>query len=219
MPFPVARMSAFRSPLSVGFNTSTTLFFDGTRVLNKLSAAEQSVNSKMGAFVMTDARRSIRSSGKSGAPSKPNTPPRYHSKELGLRYGFGNIVFGWDPSTRSVVVGPRKLNHMVLKGTHDTIPEILEFGGDYELFEERWVDGDYATQWFRVDLRRRNRKAWYRFTESAGGRAYVTDDHGNKRETRTRRIAIAARPYMNPALDRQMPKFAALWTNALNKVA
>jgi hypothetical protein len=55
---------------------------------------------------------------RSTASSRPGEPPR---SQTGLLKQF--LFFGWDPSTRSVVVGPARLN----KPTN--APRVLEYGG------------------------------------------------------------------------------------------
>lgn len=54
-----------------------------------------------------------------------------------------------------------------------------------------------------------------------GGEADVTDSvwktrRGQKtREKRTRRVKIAERPFMGPALDRELPKLPGMWANSV----
>lgn len=50
-----------------------------------------------------------------------------------------------------------------------------------------------------------------------GGPAIVTRRRGERRESRT--VKIAARPYMGPALDRERPKLPLLWRNSVRKGA
>ena len=71
--------------------------------------------SRFGAFVRTTARRSIR---KKKTSSEPGKPPASHT---GLLKRF--IFFGYQPQSKSVVIGPAKLN----KGS--AAPSILEYGG------------------------------------------------------------------------------------------
>lgn len=69
----------------------------------------------MGALIRKIAQRSIR---KRKAVSKPGKPP---TDRTGLIKRF--IFFSWDPATRSVFIGPEKLD---IKGD---VPHLLEHGG------------------------------------------------------------------------------------------
>lgn len=121
-------------------------FFDRAKVMSRMTSAERRVFSRMGAYVRTRARRSIR---KRKKVSEPGQPP---SSRTGLLRNF--IFFGYDKSKHSVVIGPEKLNRM--SGSPDgqpirgTIPEILERGGTVRLMEEQGRNG----QWRRVYKRR-----------------------------------------------------------------
>jgi hypothetical protein len=76
----------------------------------------QRVFSKWGAYARRNAKGLIR---KFKKPAKPGHPPHSHN---GLLKKF--IFFAWDPSRRSVVMGPAKLN-----GTIGDAPHALEYGG------------------------------------------------------------------------------------------
>lgn len=92
-----------------------TLFFDRKAVIDRVDKATRQVLSRFGAFVRQTARKSIR---KRKKESKPGQPPSSHS---GLLKRF--IFFGFDPDTRSVVIGPEKLG-----GKGEALPA-LEYGG------------------------------------------------------------------------------------------
>lgn len=106
------------------FNTTISvdkakgLFFDRAKVLSALDRAEARFMSRFGAFVRSDARRSMRKS-KSGKPSKPGRPPKAHSGEL-KRFLF----FVYDRRNHDVVIGPIRLPR-----TRYAVPGIQEFGG------------------------------------------------------------------------------------------
>jgi hypothetical protein len=93
------------------------LFFDTKAVRSKVDAATRRVLSKFGAFVRRTARSSIR---KRKRISKPGDPPSSHT---GLLRRF--IWFGYEPSKRSVVIGPVRLSQ---KGRGEA-PHLLEYGG------------------------------------------------------------------------------------------
>jgi hypothetical protein len=90
-------------------------FFDRQAVLSKVDAATRKVLSKFGAFVRRAAKSSIRSRKK---PSAPGQPPSSHT---GLLKRL--IFFGYDPASRSVVIGPAPLRSTV------GAPPLLEYGG------------------------------------------------------------------------------------------
>lgn len=164
-------------------------FFDREQVLKQLNRSEKSRLSKAGAFVRRRARSSIRPARRKRvaelddaerlayfsaverakaagrkppkiwyfAHSKPGEPPR---SIFGLLRE--HLYFVYDPATRSVVVGPAKLN-----GSTGSVPAVLEHGG-------------------------------------------------NTTNSRGRSIYIAARPFMQPALEAEVDKFPELFRNALN---
>lgn len=93
------------------------MFFDRDAVMRKADAATRRALSRFGAFVRRTAKGSIRKRKKA---SPPGSPPSSHT---GLLKKF--IFFGYDPSARSVVIGPARLNQ---KGQGDA-PSLLEYGG------------------------------------------------------------------------------------------
>jgi hypothetical protein len=99
-------------------------FFDTAKVIKAVDKATRVVLSKFGSFVRTRARSSIR---KRKAISTPGSPPSSH---VGLLRRF--IFFSFDPETKSVVIGPARIN-----GTVDPRSlEALEKGG-VSTIEER----------------------------------------------------------------------------------
>ena len=90
-----------------------SMFFDTAKVKKAVSSGTRKVLSKFGAFVRRTARSSIRSRKKSSAPG---SPPSSHT---GLLKRL--IFFGYDPSRRSVVIGPAPLRSTV------EAPPLLEY--------------------------------------------------------------------------------------------
>jgi len=90
------------------------LFFDRAAVTGAVDAAKRKVLSKAGAFIRTAARTSIRKRKGSAPPGKPP-----HSHEGSLRR---LILFGYDRTSDSVVVGPVGFKN-------STAPSALEYGG------------------------------------------------------------------------------------------
>lgn len=97
-------------------------FFDRHVVMAAMGNAKRKVLSKAGAFIRTSAKTSIRKRKKS-AP--PGSPP--HSHEGSLRR---LILFGYDRSSDSVVVGPVGFKK-------STAPNVLEYGGDTVVLSRR----------------------------------------------------------------------------------
>jgi hypothetical protein len=95
----------------------TRLFFDSPTVLIAVDKATRKVLSRFGAFVRRTAKGSIR---KRNASSAPGSPPSSHT---GLLKRF--IFFGYDPSRRSVVIGPAQLT----ENNRGDAPSALEYGG------------------------------------------------------------------------------------------
>ena len=100
--------------IGVQLNQAKALFFDRAAVTRAADQATRTVLSKFGAFVRQTARTSIR---KRKSSSPPGQPPSSHTGLLKR-----NILFVFSPETRSVVIGPIRLN------TGTDAPRILEHG-------------------------------------------------------------------------------------------
>jgi hypothetical protein len=100
----------------IGFEI-TKLFFDKKAVRDNVDRGTRRVLSRFGAFVRRTARSSIR---KRKKVSEPGAQPSSH---IGLLKKF--IYFGYDPSARSVVIGPVRLS----QNGRGEAPELLEHGG------------------------------------------------------------------------------------------
>ena len=91
------------------------LFFDRTKVTKAVDRTTRKNLSRFGAYVRTRSRSSIR---KRRRISAPGQPPSSHTGLLKR-----NIFFVYEPSRRSVVIGP------VLLNSSSGAPELLEHGG------------------------------------------------------------------------------------------
>ena len=134
---------------------SYSMFFDRKIVGDSLSAAGKRNLSKFGSFVRRTAKGLIR---KRKGISKPNNPPSSHTGKL-----RDLIYFGYDSSSKSVVIGPQLFS--AARGGGKS-PSILEFGG----------------------------------TESRG---------------RGRPAHYSPRPFMGPAFNKELPKFAQLFADCI----
>ena len=164
-------------------------FFDAPRVLAATDRATRSVLSRAGAFIRRTAKGLIR---KGKKPSKPGSPPKSHA---GTLKDF--LFFAYEPSRRSVVIGPAKTNQVFFDGdgqpVSGTVPEVLEFGGSISVLEWQLRSG----KWTRADLRSKRRLA--------------------SRPLRKRIVRIQARPYMQPAYAINEPKLGPLWADAITE--
>lgn len=115
----------------------TRLFFDRPAVARAVDRAKRVVLSRAGAFIRQRSRTSIRP--RKGSAS-PGTPP--HSHEGSLRR---LILFGYDPRSDSVVVGPVGFRRSVA-------PRVLEFGGKTTVASRRRGAGD-ARRTIRIAAR------------------------------------------------------------------
>lgn len=104
----------------IGLNTKQ-FFFDKKAVRSRVDRTTRRVLSRFGAYVRRTARSSIRRRKKT---SSPGSPPSSHT---GLLRRF--IWFGYEPSKRSVVIGPARLT----QNGRGQAPELLEHGGTTSL--------------------------------------------------------------------------------------
>lgn len=100
--------------------TKTKIRYKSNRpvVIKAGQDAAERIGMRAGAFIMGVARRSIKSRGKKNKPSDPGQPPKSVTGAL-----KANILFAWDGSTRTVVIGPR-----LLPGKTKGLPKALETG-------------------------------------------------------------------------------------------
>ena len=108
--------------IGIKLDRAKGLFFDRAEVMRATSRAERQVLSRFGAFVRRSARSSIR---KRKRTSEPGSPPSSHT---GLLRKF--IFFAFEPQSRSVVIGPVRLNQKV-----GDAPAALEHGGKSQVAE------------------------------------------------------------------------------------
>lgn len=94
-------------------------FLDTAKVQKAVDAGKRRVLSRLGAFVRTRARSSIR---KRKKPSPPGQPPSSHAGQLRL------IFFAWDDSAKSLVVGPIAFQPRGEEA--GLVPRLMEQGGE-----------------------------------------------------------------------------------------
>lgn len=105
-------------------------FFDRAAVLAAVSRGRLKAMIRIGGFIRTTAKRSIR---KRKAVSKAGSPPSSH---VGLLRE--QIYFSYDPASDSVVIGPALLTNSSRKSRPiggATVPSVLEEGGKVEILD------------------------------------------------------------------------------------
>ena len=128
--------------------------------------------------------------------SAPGTPPSAHAGK-GLQ-SLKTILFAYEPNRSTVVVGPVGFNQ---KNSGVSVPRLHEYGGSVQIQEFRYIVGDNQGPWRRVNAR-----------------AKPKPRAGQKLEVRTRTANYPKRPFMQPALQKESPKFADIFKDALAKV-
>lgn len=130
-----------RPLLNITIKAAKSNFFDRAAVIKAVDKATRAALSKLGAYIRTRAKSSIKEPGKkvrkaafaaglAGPTSKPGNPPFSHTKLL-KRF----IFHVYDGQRRSVVIGPALLN-----GTEDpNALSALEHGGASSMID--WKTG------------------------------------------------------------------------------
>lgn len=125
----------------------------------------------------------MRSMRKRKKSSAPGQPPSVHRGDLKRL-----LFYSYDTLTRSVVAGPVAFNPGRWKRPiNATVPQVLEGGGRIAVREVQLSGG----KWVRATKRLANKH----------------------RPERSRIIPIHPHPYMNPALEKALPKFPGFFSN------
>lgn len=180
-------------------------FFDRDKVLGMVDKAEGIAMNKVGGRIRLTAMRSMRSQKKPKKgplirkASAPGKPPRRHT-DLGK--GLTRIWYTYDPKRHRVVIGPMKFNWSVYPEA--TVPELHEFGGSVTVSEVEYTINTNAGRenvWVAVAKRRL---------------AKATKEG---RPIRRRKAKYPARPFMRPALEKNMQFIRDTWSAALTGVS
>jgi len=178
----------------------------------------------LGSVTMREARRLIR---KRTQPSKPGEPPSSPTGTLKR-----TIVYGFDPSTRSVVVGPYRTRSKV------NVPHVLECGG-YVITATDWTPAEVGKhapiRIARTQSGLGGNKRTKTLGRKGGGRQIywvarakikteaqaeranklLTEMHGPR--TSHRLVKIAPRPYMSKAFRNILPRTEAILKSKLGE--
>ena len=183
-------------------------FFDRAAVTNAVDKATRRVLSKCGAFVRKRAKSSIRKRKKISAPGSPPSSHVGTLKKL--------IYFAYDQTAKTVIVGPALFQKTRMLGGK-TVPQSLEEGGtseheEFQVTGGRWVGRGSPLLKDKKD-RPGARDAAGKFLKR--GTIVAADLTG--RPKRVVKRALVSRPFMKPALDAEMPKFAPLFKDSVSK--
>jgi len=171
--------------------------FKADAIARQLWKMNQYALNRAGAFVRTTMKHSIRPGGKKNASSLPGQPPRGHGRQLLRNF----VLFDFEELRVDVIIGPKKLNmvdyDLKMKPVKGTIPQILEYGGDYLQKQVQLHSG----LWVRLDKRKSKKYAG--------------------RPTRFAIKHMEPRPYARPALAKEVAAgtIPRAWDHALLRVA
>lgn len=190
---------------AIGLKLRKDAFFDREAVREAVGAVEAFNLSKGGSFVRQTARRSMRRRKKASAPG---TPPSSHTAEqqvaAGSKRGRGPLLkdrlfYQFDSSTRSVVVGPE-----LLGGSKTEAAETEEFG---------------KTKTRTVKVYRRRQPSERKPRTAAQSAAFQRlKREGRLRDNvrrESRQFKYPARPFMRPALEKEMPRILGVWKDSV----
>lgn len=173
--------------------TKTRVFLDRKAVSDALGKVNAGILLRAGMLVRRSARQSMRRRKK---PSAPGTPPSAHS---GPNYPRGPLLktlmeASFDTATKSLVVGPKGKQGLAA-------PSLQEFGGVIRT---------------RVLAPKKNGRMLSPAQKAAFQRK-VKDGSivRTKADRREVSVKLPARPYMAPALARDLPKFPSLYANTV----
>ena len=189
------------------------VFFDRQRVVSRIGRANAQIMAKAGAFIRRTAKGKIRYA---KSPSKPGSPPHGHRGKYGQSPLRELIYFAFDERTNSLVVGPTPFRGM------SNVPRTLELGGmatgrKNPLRRIRRVGdgGEIRLGGPACRTTKKNRfgatVTYVRLTTAAqAARANELQEvlYG---PLTIGPASIAARPYMGPSLEENLPKLPSLW--------
>ena len=197
---------------SGGLRFNSRMYFDRNAVVNAVGLAAANALCKAGAYIRQSAKSSIR---KRKRASRPGEAPSSHVGTLRNR-----IQFAYDPPTRSVVIGPTPI------GPVGVVPPTLEYGGTVSKRrnirrKKRMLGGAGE---IRIDgpacrttkKNREGKSVTYARLQTAGqvDRANRLNEELYGPEFLAA-VQIAPRPYMGPALKKEMPKLPTLWAGSV----
>lgn len=179
-----------------GVKLNKDMFFDRAAVKNALRKTNRRFVEKAGIYVKNTAQRSMRYRKKA---SQPGMPPSAHRKDEKHPHGpllKIKLFSFYDPYRETAIVGPQ-----ALRQSKNPVPAILEFGGTAIV----------KTRHGPPKRKRRTTKATPEQL-AAFKRLLASGRIVHEKVTYTYRpIRVAARPYMLPAMKKELPKFPSLF--------
>lgn len=156
-------------------------FFTAAVVKDKISEAERKQLSRIGAFLRRRARTKVLTRWKRS--SKAGEAPSVHTTDK--RASLRNILFGYDPRSHSVFIGPVKLSGVAsnVDTLGKTVPELLEFGGSARLEEVQSRTSESGDDWYPRD---------------------PTEQLLPWQRSRKRSVRYGGNPFMSTALDQEI---------------
>lgn len=183
-------------------------FFDRDVVIRRLDKAAHRVLFKFGGKVRDTARKSQKKKGtarkaptKQGSKAwqkwyaevkdKPASPPGTppYAHSDNPNQTLRKILYGNDSGRDNVIIGPNLIGVL----TSPTVPELHEYGGGKRITEVEVKPG-----------------VW----RPTGAKQKANDN----RRRRKRHVKYPKRAFMQPALEKNLPKLDDMWANALEKV-
>lgn len=197
----------------------TKTFFDRRRVIDAVGRANAAVLAKAGAFIRRSAKGKIRYA---KGVSKPGNPPHAHqSKKHGKNSPLRELIFfAYDNATGSLVVGPTPFQGPAIA------PRVLELGGTAPARKnplrrirkigdggEIRIDGPMSRSTKKNRFGARITYVRLR-TQAQANRANQLQEllYG---VITIGPVSIAARPYMGPSLEENLPKLPPLFANSV----
>lgn len=208
------------------FKAARAGFFDRAKVIAAMDRANLRNLSRAGSFVRTSARSSLRYRTK---PSRPGEPPSVHrtlNRKKTNKKGQTKVqrvsplreflFFSYDRRSESVVIGPARF-----EGKAGKVPRTLELGGAAEqrpnLRRTHRVIGESGE--IRIGEGKRNKDGV--LVSYTLIRTQLQAERANRLNEQLYGPAtipaknVQPRPFMGPALRRELPKMPRLWANSV----
>jgi hypothetical protein len=205
--------------MSAAVTKTKALFLDRQAVTKAIGRAAAKALGKAGAYIRQSARQSIRTA---KTASRPGRPPHSHVGTLKRL-----LFFSFDPATNSVVVGPVGFDG---RQAETNVPKALEFGANRRAVANRRSPRPAIGKKAIVKIGGRASAGTTikrNTTRGAVGVTYATI-YTARQAARASALtislygphdipagAMAARPFMGPALEKNRPKLPELWANTI----
>lgn len=200
--------------IGMDFKVMQQGFFDTKAVIRAIDQATRKVLSKFGSILMRSARKSMKSGRKGKVVSRPGEPPRSQKGQLKQF-----LFFSWDPASHSLVVGPSKL-----PSGGGIVPGTLEFGGTragvrnpLRRLRKIGDGGEIAVDRPGGKPNRFGRLVTYARITTAAQAARANELQEEMYGPEKITFRIEARPYMGPALRRDVDKLPPMWAGSVHK--